>query len=231
MDLVPFLKSIASVTNPLTLIAFLVVALLAALLLVLKATKGLEKSQELLFKNPDNFQKIVPQVLLVLLAIAAMLFALLFHDYQTKAHLEEQRIQIEGKKAQEAAMRVNGFACYGDACEGADPKAMGCDKGVDTITQAILSAPEFGEDFRNSNLEMRHSVKCNASWVKVKAPIGSLLYMEAKNGKKAVSVTIQNDGIKGPHFTDMFSGQIERRACVQVPDKQPVCTGFIQGRN
>ena len=76
MDLVAFLKTIASVTSPLTLIAFIVVALLAALLLVLKSTQGLQKAQELLLKDaplrPGEFRKIVIAVLLVLVLIAAI---------------------------------------------------------------------------------------------------------------------------------------------------------------
>ncbi|MEG4961395.1 hypothetical protein [Microcoleus sp. K4-B3] len=112
-------------TNPLTLITFIVVALVATLLIVLKYTKGLEKIQELLFgTHPGSLQqgefvRIVNSVIFALLAITAMLFALLAYDYS----INLQKTQTQ-----------TGLACYGAACTERDPKDAGCDKGVDTIT-------------------------------------------------------------------------------------------------
>lgn len=220
MDLVPFLKAIPSVTNPLTLIAFIVVALIATLLLVLKYTKGLDKIQELLFgQQPGALQKgefvrLVNNVLFVLLAITAMLFALLAYDYN---------INLQKSKTQ------TGLACYGDACTGRDPKEAGCDKGADTITSTVASFPELRKDLKNFKVEMRYSARCKASWIKAPQVIGATIYFEDKAGKRYVPLEILNDGINEAHFTDMFFRDIESRGCIEYPGKKAQCTGFIKG--
>ena len=220
MNLVSFLKAIPSVTNPLTLIAFIVVALIATLLLVLKYTKGLDKIQELLFGKqpgslgPGEFPKIVNSVLLVLLAITAMLFALLAYDYN---------INLQKSKAQ------TGLACYGDACTGRDPKEAGCDKGADTITSTVASFPELRKDLKNFKVEMRYSARCKASWIKAPQVIGATIYFEDKAGKRYVPLEILNDGINEAHFTDMFFRDIESRGCIEYPGKKAQCTGFVKG--
>jgi hypothetical protein len=215
MDLVPFLKAIPSVTNPLTLIAFIVVALVATLLLVLKFTDGLEKVQELLFKHLEKgeFVKIVNAVLLVLLAITGMLFALLAYDYN---------INLQKSKTQ------TGLACYGETCTGRDPKEAGCDKGVDTITSTVASFPELRKDLKNFKVEMRYSARCKASWIKAPQVIGATIYFEDKAGKRYVPLEILNDGINEAHFTDMFFRDIESRGCIEYPGKKAQCTGFVK---
>ena len=219
MDLVPFLQTIASVTSPLTLIAFVVVALLAALLLVLKSTQGLQKAQELLLKDaalrPGEFVKIVNAVLLVLVLIAAMLFALLAHDYNTNLKKSE---------------RQTGLACFAGSCTDRDPKDAGCDKGADTLTSTIASFPDLGKEFKNLKVEMRYSPRCKASWVKTPQVIGATIYFEDKAGKKHVPLKILDDGINDSHFTNMFSAEVERRACIEYPGKEPQCTGFVKGQ-
>lgn len=216
MDLVPFLKAIPSVTNPLTLIAFIVVALVATLLLVLKFTNGLTKVQELLFKHLEKgeFVKIVNAVLFVLLAITAMLFALLAYDYN---------INLQKSKTQ------TGLACYGDACTGRDPKEAGCDKVADTITSTVASFPEVRKDLKNFKVEMRYSARCKASWIKAPQVIGATIYFEDKAGKRYVPLEILNDGINEAHFTDMFFRDIESRGCIEYPGKKAQCTSFIKG--
>ena len=218
MDLVPFLKAITSVTNPITLIAFIVVALLAALLLVLKFTNGLEKTQEQFFKYlpPHLFVQIISLVLWTLLAIAAMLFVLLYYDYNT--NLQKSQTQT-------------GLACYGEACTGRDPKDAGCDKGVDTITSTVASFPELGQEFKNFRLEMRYSSKCNASWIKAPQVIGATIYFEDKSQKRYVPLKIMDDGIKDAHFTDMFFRESEIKGCIEYPGKEPQCTGFVKSRS
>jgi len=219
MDLVPFLKAIPSVTNPLTLIAFIVVALVATLLLVLKFTNGLTKVQELLFKHLEKgeFVKIVNAVLFVLLAITAMLFALLAYDYN---------INLQKSKTQ------TGLACYGDACTGRDPKEAGCDKGADTITSTVASFPEVRKDLKNFKVEMRYSARCKASWIKAPQVIGATIYFEDKAGKRYVPLEILNDGInEASYFTDMFFRDIESRGCIEYPGKKAQCTGFVAGQN
>jgi hypothetical protein len=215
MDLVPFLKAIPSVTNPLTLIAFIVVALVATLLLVLKFTDGLKKVQELLFKHLEKgeFVKIVNAVLLVLLAITGMLFALLAYDYN---------INLQKSKTQ------TGLACYGETCTGRDPKEAGCDKGVDTITSTVASFPELRKDLKNFKVEMRYSARCKASWIKAPQVIGATIYFEDKAGKRYVPLEILNDGINEAHFTDMFFRDIESRGCIEYPGKKAQCTGFVK---
>lgn len=222
MDLVPFLQAIPSVTNPLTLITFIVVALVATLLLVLKYTKGLEKIQELLFgKHPGSLQqgefvKIVNSVIFALLAITAMLFALLAYDYNT--NLQKSQTQT-------------GLACYGAACTERDPKDAGCDKGADTITSTVASFPELGAEFKNLKVEMRSSSRCKASWIKTPQVIGATIYFEDRAGKRYVPLKIMDDGIKDAHFTNMFFRDRESRGCIEYPGKEPQCTGFVKPDN
>ena len=222
MDLVPFLQAIPSVTNPLTLIAFIVVALVATLLLVLKYTRGLERIQELLFgQQPGSLQqgefvRIVNSVIFALLAISAMLFALLAYDF----YINLQKSQTQ-----------TGLACYGAACTERDPKDAGCDKGVDTITSTVASFQELGEKFKNLKVEMRHSSRCNASWIKAPQVIGATIYFEDRSGKRYQSLKIQNDGIDDAHFTNMFFRNIESRGCIEYPGKEPQCTGFVKGNS
>jgi Protein of unknown function (DUF2690) len=222
MDLVPFLKAIPSVTNPLTLIAFIVVALLAALLIVLKNTNGLDKIQELLFGGQPGslqqgeFVRIFRSVLFVLLAIAAMLFALLAYD--TYINLKKATTQT-------------GLACYAADCTDRDPKDAGCDKGADTITSTVASFPELGAEFKNFKVEMRYSSKCKASWIKTPQVIGATIYFEDKAGKRYVPLKIMDDGIKDAHFTNMFFRDRESRGCIEYPGKEPQCTGFVKADN
>jgi hypothetical protein len=146
---------------------------LAALLLVLKSTKGLEKIQELMFKEarltPSDIVKIINRVLLVLLAITAMLFSLLAYDYHTNTQ------RVKGQP---------GSACYAETCTGRDPKDSGCDKGADTITSTLANLPEAGEEFKGFKVEIRYSPRCHASWVRVPQVIGSTIYFEDKAGKQ-----------------------------------------------
>lgn len=213
---VSFLQSIPSVTTPLTLIAFIVVALLAALLFVLKSKGGIKLIGKVLGNKdliqPGEFTKIVNSVLLVLLAIATMLFALLAYE-----SFGNQRIN-EGRNPY----------CYADTCTERDPKDTTCDKGADTITSELVSFPELGKEFKNLKIEMRHAVRCNASWVKMPPIVGATIYFEGKDGKQYVPMLIKNDGITEPHFTNMLSGKVERRACVSYPGKAPQCTGFVK---
>ena len=222
MDLVPFLQAIPSVTNPLTLIAFIVLALLTTLGFVLKYTRGLEKIQELLFgTHPGSLQqgefvRIFNSVIFALLAISAMLFALLAYDYSI--NLQKSQTQT-------------GLACYGAACTERDPKDAGCDKGVDTITSTVASFPELGEKFKNLKLEMRHSTRCNASWIKAPQVIGATIYFEDKDGKRYQPLKIQDDGIDDAHFTNMFFRNIDSRGCIEYLGKEPQCTGFVKGNS
>ena len=78
MDFSSFLKAIPSVTDPLTLIAFIVVVLLAILIAVLKYTKGLDKALELLLRDGSfskgEVVKVIGYVLITLVTIAILLF-------------------------------------------------------------------------------------------------------------------------------------------------------------
>ncbi|WP_055077631.1 DUF2690 domain-containing protein [Pseudanabaena sp. 'Roaring Creek'] len=231
MDIINnFLKAISSSVNgPLTLIAFIVVAFLAGLLFILKHTNGLKEAQKLLFKDASlkqgEFLKLVNIVLRGLLVIATMLFVLLFYDYYTKIDLEKAKLQanIDLQKVR----RQNGLVCFSETCNGRDPKESSCDKGVDTITSKIASFPDLGENYKNIKLEIRHSAKCNASWIKSDPVIGATIYFENKKGEKYVPLLIKDDGIKEPHFTDMLSAEIEKRACIEYPNQEPQCTSFI----
>jgi Protein of unknown function (DUF2690) len=218
MDLVPFLKAITSVTNPITLITFIVVALLAALLLVLKFTNGLEKTQEQFFKYlpPHLFVQIINRVLWILLAIAAMLFVLLGYDYNT--NLQKSQTQT-------------GLACYADTCTGRAPKVDNdCDKGMVTSTSETVSFPELGEKFKLLNLEIKYSARCNARWVKLPKVPGATIYFEGQDKKTHQPLIIKKEDTEEPQVTPMLSGNIENiRACVSHPTrKEPQCTGLIK---
>jgi hypothetical protein len=145
-----------------------------------------------------------------------MLFALLAHDYNTNLKKSERQ-------------SVGG--CFGESCIGRDPKEASCDKGADTITSTIASFPDLGKEFKNFKVEMRYSPRCKANWVKAPQVIGATIYFEDKSGKKHVPLKILDDGIKDSHFTDMFSVEIERRACIEYPGKEPQCTGFVKGQS
>jgi PDZ domain len=86
--------------DPLTLIAFIVVVILAALIVVLKYTGGLSKAQEFLLGGvplqKGEFVKIVNAVLGTLLAIAGMLFALLAYQLYLNPQ-KKSECQIFGK--------------------------------------------------------------------------------------------------------------------------------------
>lgn len=219
MDLVPFLKAISSVTNPLTLIAFIVVALIAVLLLVLKFTNGLARVQELFFKYipADLFVKIFTIVMLVFLAITTMLFALLAHDYNT--NLEKQKLEKQTRQT-----------CYGEECKGRPPRDAGCDKGVELVTSTLVKFPELGEEFKNFYVEMKYSPKCNASWIKAPQVKGATIYFEDKEGKRYQSLKI-DPFINEPQVTNMFFRNIESRGCIEYPGKKSECTDFVSGHN
>ncbi len=226
MDLVPFLKAISSVTNPLTLIAFIVVALLAALLIVLKNTNGLDRIQGLLFgQQPGSFQqgefvKIVNSVLFALLVIAAMLFALLGYNYNT--NLQKSKTET-------------GLACYEATCTGRPPTYAGCDKGLEKVTWATGRFPDLGKDLQgkdlqNFDIEMIYSSRCKASWIKTPPVEKATIYFEDKAGKRYAELLI-DPRIKEPQVTEMFFRNIESRGCIEYPGKKPQCTPFVAGQS
>jgi len=224
VNLVSFFKAIPSATNPLTLIAFIIVALITTLLIVLKYTKDREKSQELLLGKQagslqqGEFVRIVNSVLFVLLAITAMLFGLLAYDHNTNLRYSQKSPTV--------------LACYGATCTGINPKDAGCDKGADTITSTVASFPELHKDLKNFKVEMRYSPRCKASWIKAPQVIGATIYFEDKAGKRYVPLEILNDGInEASYFTDMFFRDIESRGCIEYPGKKAQCTGFVAGQN
>ncbi len=130
-------------------------------------------------------------------------------------------------KEQNQDKQKSGLTCYEETCNGRDPIDNGCDIGAATITSTVVSFPNYGDEYKNIRLEMRHSDKCNASWAKAKVPVGFVLDLEGKDEKEYVPYKIQDDEIRDPHFTDMMQGNIKLRACVKSPKGESQCTSFI----
>lgn len=212
-----FLNSITSVSGPLTLIAFIVVALLAALMIILKSTGGLDKAQDLLLKNASlergEFRQIFNMVLIAVLVVAGMLLGFLAYN-----------VHINFKKSEPKS----GLICYAQQCTGRDPKDNGCDIGVATITSRAFNLPKFSDPFQDIRLELRHSDKCNASWARSKVPPNSALYVEGENGQRYSVLNVEEYSVNEvPYFyTDMAPGNIRRRACFTTND-ETYCTNFV----
>lgn len=104
--------------------------------------------------------------------------------------------------------------CYEESCIGSDPIKNRCD------TDAIITAED-----KENKIELKYSHRCNASWAKAIAPVGSHIYVEDINGKQYGSFEVQNDDIKSEHFGNMGYGK-KLKACIKMPNNNNVCTDF-----
>lgn len=219
MDIiVSLLKAITSVNGPLTLIAFIVVALVAALMLVLRYTRGLDKIQDLIgagnLIERGEFRQIYNTTLYVVLAISAMFFVLLAYNFY---------IDLEKIKPPE------GIACFGESCTGLDANETGCAASARNLTKTIASYPKAGEKYKSIELELRHSDLCNSSWAKADAPLKSRLFMENDQGSQYKPLLIRDFGFSGPYYTDMVPGTVRRRSCIENLEGDKQCTSYVPG--
>ena len=215
------------VKSPLTLIAFLVVSAIAALLLVLKYTNGLKKAQSLLLRNASlnqgEFVKIINRIIYAVLILAGMLFALLafdmhtsYMDARTKETVRQQLVQ-------------QGIPCSGDTCTGKSPQQTGCaSPSTPTIGISEGSVPVSGQ-LKYVKVQFRYSTLCRASWVKATKVAGAKIWVEDES-KRPLSepYTIPESNITDDYHTDMVSGEIKSRGCFQLPGTEAICTGYLQ---
>lgn len=120
-------------------------------------------------------------------------------------------------------------ACFGDSCTDRIPAAAKCDKDADTINYATGEQFSQGGDKSNTiRIELRNSQNCNARWAKVIAPPSSYVYLQDDQSSKYSDYRIPTDDLPD-HHTEMISGDLRSRACVQSSQgsRAVTCTGFI----
>lgn len=206
------IQSISMVVNPLTLIAFIIVSLLVALLLVSGkrnfeiAMKKLFKSKKVIESFPDLFNWVVRATLVFF----AMLFVLLAY-------------QMTLNKP------ISGVPCSGDTCNGRAPQQIGCaDNHAKTIGYTAGSFSANGGP-RPVSVELRYSPLCKATWVKATSFVGSRIYFQDTLGRKMVEYKIPENPNNYPSFhTDMVSGKIEGKGCLEFDENNMLCTSSIK---
>ncbi|NER25905.1 MAG: DUF2690 domain-containing protein [Symploca sp. SIO1C2] len=107
--------------------------------------------------------------------------------------------------------------CKETTCIDLDPKDTGCAQDARTLTI---------KEFQSIEIELRYSIKCQASWARSTAPISSVIYTEDTQGQKYGLYTITRDGYQ-QHYSSMGPGR-KLKACFQVPDQELQCTELIQ---
>jgi Protein of unknown function (DUF2690) len=239
MDIIRQLtQSMNFVKSPLTLIAFLVVSAIAALLLILKYTNGLEMAQRLLLKGASlkhgELVKIINRVLFVVLMIVAMLFTLLAYDIHASHIAEKEKIEhgrvIANEKAEQERIRTDkGIPCQGDTCNGKNPQQLGCAVPT-TPTIGVADGSYLVEGkMKDVRVQLRYSPLCRAVWVKATKVAGAKIWVESESKQPLTDpYTIPNSKVTDDHHTDMWSGEVKSRGCFQVPGTEPLCTGYVQ---
>jgi hypothetical protein len=220
-------QALSSVKNPLALIAFLIVSGVASLIYVLKSTNGLASAQQLLLRNsslkPGEFVRLVNGVLFCLFALAAMLFVFLGYDTYTASKVETQVLkhQIEVLK--------KSLPCYGDSCSGKEPQELGCNILSKTQTIGVLqSSLDIDGKPTSTNIEVRYSPLCQATWVKTSKVVGASIWFETVTGEKMMEYIIPTSNLQGDAHTDMISADIKGRGCLQAPQQKTLCTSFVE---
>jgi prepilin-type N-terminal cleavage/methylation domain-containing protein len=104
--------------------------------------------------------------------------------------------------------------CRETSCIGYNPEEKGCAQDAITIKKNILQGIE---------IELRHSLKCKASWARTTAPRSSVIYVKDLQGQKYGQYTIPEDQFQ-QHYGDMGPGGFELAACLQMPNEEPRCT-------
>ncbi|NER25903.1 MAG: DUF2690 domain-containing protein [Symploca sp. SIO1C2] len=107
--------------------------------------------------------------------------------------------------------------CKETTCIDLDPANNGCDQDAQTLRI---------KEYQGIEVELRHSMKCQASWARSTAPISSIIYTEDVQGQKYGLYTIIKDGFQ-EHYSGMGPGK-SLKACFQMPNQKPQCTQLIQ---
>jgi len=105
--------------------------------------------------------------------------------------------------------------CKGKACIDLDPVYYGCNKYGDRNIQIT-------QQFQGIEIQLRYSIKCQASWAYSNAPISSVIYTEDAQGQKYGQYTITRDKYYG-HYGNMGPGK-KLKACFQMPNQESKCT-------
>lgn len=215
------------IKNPLTLLAFLVICALAALLFILKFTNGLENIQKLLFGPKSTLQrgefvKIFNLTLYTVMFIAAMLFAFLAWDIHSTAILQKDALTVQ-KDALES-----GRPCYAESCSGKSPEQLGCAGTATQTVGATEGSFRVQGDLKDVKVQVRYSKICRAVWVKATKIIGAEMWYENEQGKQLNDpYTIPDSKTMGDFHTDMVSANFRGRGCIKLPTETPLCTGYV----
>ncbi len=219
MDVIyQLVQAMSFVKNPLTLLAFLVVCALAALLFILKFTNGLESIQKLLFGSQGSIQrgefvKIFNTALYTVLAVAAMLFALLAWDIHTKTVID---------------LGQRRMPCYEESCSGKSPEQLGCSGSATQTIGATEGSFRIQKELKDVKVQVRYSQICRAVWVKASKIIGATMWYENEQGKQLNDqYTIPDSKTMGDFHTDMVSASSRGRGCIKLPNEAPLCTGYV----
>jgi hypothetical protein len=105
--------------------------------------------------------------------------------------------------------------CNGQSCAEKDPKRFRCDKDAVSVLE-------------QKNLEIRYSLKCNASWPRGAVPKGSILYLEDKKGKVYGVFPVDDAKV---HDTKKYYGNMgfgkSFKACAKYKNNSIVCTDIM----
>jgi Protein of unknown function (DUF2690) len=105
--------------------------------------------------------------------------------------------------------------CRKETCINKDAANEKCDHDAKTLSSYRSST---------TNVELRYSKKCDASWSRASAPPRSELYVRDSSGTEYGRYTITFDTKAGDHFGDMGAGKF-LVACVRLPNiKESICT-------
>jgi Protein of unknown function (DUF2690) len=109
-------------------------------------------------------------------------------------------------------------SCQAFTCAELDARYAGCVNSAFTAANATL-----GE----INVELRLSPNCKAGWARAKTTVGATLYVENKDGQVFGRYVVPDDGIEN-HYGNMAPAPANYpvRACVQYPQKAPLCTNY-----
>ncbi|NER25904.1 MAG: DUF2690 domain-containing protein [Symploca sp. SIO1C2] len=105
--------------------------------------------------------------------------------------------------------------CKETTCIDLNPKDTGCEQDAITVVK---------NEFQGIEIELRHSMKCQASWARSTVPYPAVIYTEDAQGQKYGLYTITRHNL---HYSGMGPGR-KLKACFQMPNQKPQCTQLIQ---
>jgi hypothetical protein len=221
-------QAMSFVKSPLSLIAFLFIVGLAALLLILKSTKGLESAQKLLLGadsslSKGEFVKLFKGAIYAVVLVLAMLFALLAYNMHTsyQADLTVKNLAQE--------LTIRGIPCYEGTCNGKSPQQSGCANNS-AKTEGISEGNfKIGNKSIDVRVQLRYSPLCRSAWVKATKVVGAKLWIEDEYRTSLNDpYVIPDSQINDDYHTDMVGADKKIRACMQFPGLDALCTGYSQ---